>query len=209
MSDESSLDQTLENSKKIAHEHIKSVSEAVSKTYTSGLESIHAAINLGVALLEARQALGANFYEIIDSKIIHKKKMQRYIKMVTHKDCDDQLAKKPHLNDKKDLKIDTRVVALLENGFSQWSIPSIGKITDMRYLSDEDFVTVLGGEYEPLEKSIKERKKLTPTGKIKAELEEKFKGIMEDEKDAIELVNDYSKTALLTKQPPSKDGGFE
>ena len=118
--------------------------------------------------------------------------------MVTHKDCDDQLAKKPHLNDKKNLKVDTRVVALLEGGFAQWSIPSMGKITSMRYLSDENFKKVLDGDYEPLEDSIKERDKLTPTGKFKIELEEKFKKLVDDN-SAKMYVYEYSKTALLNE----------
>lgn len=197
MENPDTVDQAIENAGKIADKHIKSVSEAVDNVHSSGTASLHASIKLGVALLEARKALGANFYEILKS-VIHRKRMQRYIKMVAHSDCDDLLAKKPHLNDKNHLKVDTRVVALLEGEFS-WEMPSMGKITSMRYLSDENFKKVMEGDYKPLEDSIKERDKLTPTGKEKIKLEEKFQKILDNPKDATDLVYEYSKTALLNE----------
>jgi len=196
MGDSSTVDKTIEEAEIVAKQHIKSVSEAVSKVHSSGTASIQDAIKLGVALLEARQALGANFYKILQS-VIHRKKMQRYIRMVTHKDCDEQLSKKPDLDDKTNLKADARVVALQDGGFSQWAIPSIGKLTSMRWLSDEDFETVMDGNYEPLEKSIKEREKLTLTGKEKVKLEIMFQEILSDPKDATTLCFEDSKTALL------------
>ena len=197
MNGTSTVDQTIEEAEKVTKQHIKSVSEAVKNVHSSGTKSLHAAIKLGVALLEARQALGANFYEILKS-VIHRKKMQRYIRMVTHKDCDEQLAKAPHLNDKTNLKADTRITALTDSDFS-WSIPSMGKLTSMRWLSDEDFTKVMEGDYDPLEKSIKERDKLTPTGKEKVKIEEKFKKILKDPKSATSLVYEESKTALLNQ----------
>ena len=197
MSQSSTVDQTIAEAEKLADKHIKSVSEAVSQVHSSGTAAIQDAIKLGVALLEARQALGANFYEILKN-VIHRKKMQRYIRMVTHKDCDVQLAKKPHLDDQKNLWSDTRIVDLTEGDFG-WSPPSIGKLTNMRWLSDEDFKKVLEGDYKPLEKSIKERDKLTLTGKEKVKLEKKFQEILNDPKDATSLVYEENKTALLNQ----------
>ena len=199
MSDTIAIDQEVKNAPEVNAKHIKSVTEAVNNVHNSGEASIFAAIKLGVALLEARQALGANLYEVIKSDIIHKKTMQRYIRMVTHRDCDDQLAKKPHFDDKINLKVDTRVVALLECSFPKFSIPSMGKITSMRHLSDENFKKVLDGDYKPLEESIKERNKLTQSGKFKTELEEKFKKLGLSDEESKAYVYESSNTALLNE----------
>ncbi len=77
MSNAEEISETSQDAAK-GHEDIaEKVRKAVIKSAEAGARSVVADIQLGIALLEARNSLGSLFYKVITNSIIHRKKINR------------------------------------------------------------------------------------------------------------------------------------
>jgi hypothetical protein len=182
-------------------EIVKNVQNAVNNAVKAGARSVVADIKLGIALLEARNSLGSLFYKVITNSIIHRKKINRYIKMVADTSCDTILENGPSDSDKGKLFVDKKVSVIEEADIPQFKNPSHAKLTIMRHLSNEDFAeTLSGGDQEAYNNKAEELHAETDSGKAQAEIKTKLEELHKEDKDpneSVQLIMEMNKTALL------------
>ena len=180
---------------------VNNVQNAVNNAVKAGARSVVADIKLGIALLEARNSLGSLFYKVITNSIIHRKKINRYIKMVADTSCDTILENGPSDSDKGKLFVDKKVSVIEEADIPQFKNPSHAKLTIMRHLSNEDFAeTLSGGDQEAYNNKAEELHAETDTGKAQADLKKELEELNQDAndpKEAVQAILDMNKTSLL------------
>jgi hypothetical protein len=201
MSEAEEISGTAQNATKGFENIVENVQKAVKKAADAGKRSVVADIELGIALLSARNSLGSLLYKVITNDIIHRKKINRYLKMVAETSCDSLLENAPSDGDKGKLKTDQRIAAIKEEDIPAFKNPSHAKLTIMRHLSNKDFEeTLSGGSQEAYNKKAEELHAQTDTGIAQADIKKQLEELHKDDKnpdESVELIMEMNKTALL------------
>ncbi len=216
MSQAGEVEQVTKKIEETRDEMIKKVKEA----FDNANKSKFSYLELGKALLKARQICRANFYLDIPESVVPKKQVQRYMRLVACSSCYDLLSKQPSGKDYDGLKVDENIAGIKEDDLLTLKDPSMKKIALMKELdTPEDFKAVLGGDdtkYDELTdkkeaeaKAEKEAKALAQeeeflnTGMTKKEVTEfKAAGIDEALKEVLKYKAEQKK---LIKDMKDKD----
>ena len=138
---------------------VREIKDAIKQANSDGKNSLLSYVKLSVSLINARNSLKKEFYDVINDDIIKKKQNQRLVALTidskSKKDFRDQT--------NKDLNIDEKIVKLLEKDdpFKDLKFPSQSKLQKCLSMTSDDFDAVMAGNDEPYN-NVKDPRPVVP-----------------------------------------------